>query len=121
MSSLYDKLWKLGEKTGCHQMKERSFFICGKQFPICARCFGAFIGYISGGIIYPFYKIQVITAVFFCTCLFIDWFVQKINILQSTNFRRLITGILCGFSLMQIYIKLILCLVNYTLTILGGG
>ena len=30
----------------CHQMPERSFFIDGRQLPVCARCTGL---YLSGG------------------------------------------------------------------------
>lgn len=29
---------------GCHCLPERSFFIKGKQFPICSRCTGILVG-----------------------------------------------------------------------------
>jgi uncharacterized membrane protein len=28
----------------CHQMPERSFFIDGRQLPVCARCTGLYLG-----------------------------------------------------------------------------
>lgn len=32
----------------CHQIPERSFFIAGRQLPLCARCTGTFLGAILG-------------------------------------------------------------------------
>jgi uncharacterized membrane protein len=32
----------------CHQISERSFFINGRQLPLCARCTGTFLGAILG-------------------------------------------------------------------------
>jgi uncharacterized membrane protein len=28
----------------CHQRPERSFFVSGSQLPVCARCFGLYVG-----------------------------------------------------------------------------
>lgn len=38
----------------------------------------------------------------FCGIMFMDWFVQYLNIRPSTNPRRLITGILGGFGLLRL-------------------
>lgn len=107
MNKWYAALFEIGRLSGCHQLPERSFFYKGKQFPVCARCTGAFIGYISGGVLYRFWDAPVLLCVLFCAIMFFDWFVQRINLLESTNFRRLITGILCGFGLMQIYARIL--------------
>jgi uncharacterized membrane protein len=32
----------------CHQIPERSFFIAGRQLPLCARCTGTFLGALLG-------------------------------------------------------------------------
>ena len=40
---IWIKLMNYGEKLGCHQMPERSFFINGYQCPVCARCSGAMV------------------------------------------------------------------------------
>lgn len=92
-------------------MPERSFFIADKQFPVCARCTGAFIGYCIGGITYFFFKLPIFLSLSFCAIMFIDWAVQEMEILKSNNLRRLLTGFLCGFALMQIYIDLIIFVV----------
>lgn len=45
---IYKKLMVIGRATGCHQLPERSFSFRGKQFPVCARCTGVFIGEVLG-------------------------------------------------------------------------
>jgi uncharacterized membrane protein len=112
MSLLYEVLWNLGNILGCHQMPERSFFISGKQFPVCARCTGAFIGYFIGGLTYAYFKIPIILAVSFCIILFIDWLIQRLKIRESTNFRRFVTGVFCGFSLVQLYYNFIVFVIS---------
>ena len=37
--------------------------------------------------------------------MFLDWFIQYKNIRKSTNLKRFITGILCGFRLIGLYGK----------------
>ncbi len=103
------RLMKLGARTGCHQMPERSFFVKGYQFPVCARCCGVFIGYLLAPIIYVkigFNKLRnyAITGLLI---MFMDWLLQAIHIKESTNVRRLFTGIAGGFGSMVVFIKLI--------------
>ena len=112
MNKFYSALFEIGTLSGCHQMPKRSFFYKGKQFPVCARCTGAVIGYFLGGITSIIMKIPLWLAITFCTIMFIDWYLQKISIVESTNIRRLITGIICGFGLMQIYIKTLFWIIN---------
>lgn len=99
---------KLGNLYGCHQLASRSFFIKGYQFPVCSRCTGVFIGYI---ISFLFYK-NLIPSVFFsfilCLIMFLDWYLQFLNLLQSTNFRRVITGVLGGWGVMNYIILTIM-------------
>src|SRR5882672_9653307 len=38
----------------CHQIGDRSFHIAGHPFAVCARCFGIYVGYLAGLIVYPF-------------------------------------------------------------------
>lgn len=106
MISWYDVLWELGKISGCHQMPERSFFIGKKQFPVCARCTGAFIGYLVGGFIYPVCQIPISVDLVFCLVMIFDWLIQRLKIRESTNLRRLFTGMLCAFGLIQIYLRL---------------
>lgn len=46
----------------CHQKPERSFFICGFQFFLCARCTGIYlllITFLCVNIVYPFKRLFV--------------------------------------------------------------
>lgn len=117
-SRLYSVLFEMGKLSGCHQRPDRSFFYKGRQFPVCARCTGAFIGYFFGGILAVIYIIPWWLALVFCAVMFFDWFVQRIKILESNNIRRLITGALCGFALMQMYLWAITLAVERLIAIL---
>lgn len=119
-----DRLWlclmKFGEKTGCHQRFDRSFFYQGKQFPVCARCTGVLIAYlvsILGYVIvackrhtfrYPSGpgKQSHVIALFASLTMLIDWTLQAIHVKESTNKRRVITGFLGGLGLMHFYITI---------------
>src|ERR1700674_542860 len=37
----------------CHQLPERSFFIEGHPFAVCARCTGIYAGFAFGSVLYP--------------------------------------------------------------------
>lgn len=104
---LWKKLMYIGEYTGCHQLPERSFYIQSYQFPVCARCTGVLFGYILSvpcffilGFIYQLTFIGILI-------MFLDWSIQYLKILQSTNFRRLLTGILGGYGIMSIQLFII--------------
>ncbi|WP_246240948.1 DUF2085 domain-containing protein [Anaerocolumna sedimenticola] len=104
---LWCKCMALGERTGCHQMPERSFFYKGYQMPICARCTGVLIGYllaVPGYIIFGFHSVF---SIFSCICMITDWVIQACKIKSSTNHRRLITGILGGYGIMTLQIGVI--------------
>lgn len=101
------KLMKMGAALQCHQMPERSFFWKGYQFPICARCLGMLIGYLLGVIIFIFYELPIIVVVLFCLTIFTDWFLQYLGVLESTNWRRLITGILGGIGVVIVSLSVI--------------
>ena len=109
-------LMRLGAMTGCHQLHERSFFLGGYQFPVCARCTGLFFGQIAG-IAMLFWLLQcsipllVLFAGISVALLGIDGFFQLKGIWVSTNFRRLATGLLCGFFITGIFIRIITILI----------
>jgi len=84
--------------VSCHRLPDRSFFIRNRQFHICARCTGLLVGLvlsisllllpIKNGIAYMF--------PFFLTILVMDGFTQRLNLRQSNNGLRLLTGITTG-------------------------
>jgi len=95
-----------GNHSGCHQMPERSFFYQGKQFPVCARCTGVFIGQVMAFVLL-FIKKDIKTPAIFTGLLAvmgIDWSLQEFKVKESTNRRRLITGICGGLGLFSFYI-----------------
>ena len=81
----------------CHQMPERSFFICGYQFPLCARCTGIAIGHITALFAAPFHTFKYSIALLLFP-LAIDGTVQYFTSYQSNNCKRVITGALYGFA-----------------------
>ncbi|MBQ8964984.1 DUF2085 domain-containing protein [Ruminococcus sp.] len=86
----------LGGRCGCHQRADRSFFIRGWQFPVCARCTGVLIGHIIAfppGLKFSF---SPWAAVCGCEVMLADWTLQRLGIKESTNSRRLVTGIIGG-------------------------
>jgi len=105
-------LMRLGAKTGCHQMHERSLFVRGYQFPLCARCTGLLIGIIAGmASLLLFVNCNIrsllLLAGLSIVLLGIDGFFQLKKVWVSTNFRRMITGILCGFFVTGFFIRII--------------
>lgn len=97
----------LGIAFMCHQRPDRSFFIKGKQFPLCARCTGILIGYFIGAIIacitgcsnYLWIPLLIIPMI-------IDGGIQFIFKIESNNLRRLITGILGGTGIIYLFINI---------------
>ncbi|MFT3984473.1 MAG: DUF2085 domain-containing protein [Lachnospiraceae bacterium] len=100
-------LWLLrtaGNYSGCHQLPERSFFYKGKQFPVCARCTGVSIGQLLSILVnMRFRRGSLLLSVLALSCMGADWLIQETGIKESTNRRRLITGMLGGFGLFNLY------------------
>ena len=96
---------KCGASCGCHQMPERSFFWRGYQLPVCARCLGVAIGYLIGGVLFIWFRLPVAVCLFLCWLMFFDWLIQRVDILESTNIRRLLSGIGCGIGYIQLIFK----------------
>jgi len=87
----------------CHRRPDRSFHCRGKQFPICARCTGILLGYFIGyGSAFFTGVISVYYALLLCVPLIIDGVIQFLTSYESTNLRRLFTGILTGAGIIYI-------------------
>ncbi len=107
------KFMNFGKKLGCHQLAERSFFYKKKyQFPVCARCTGVIIGQTIAIICLFIFKLEWWINLLFLLPMGIDWGLQFLKILKSTNIRRLITGLLGGFGLTYIYYYVIAAIVK---------
>lgn len=102
--AIWIKIMEFGYGLGCHQMPERSFFVKGYQFPICARCTGVFIGeLLSIVLIILGLRISVFFTFPLLALMGIDWLIQEKRIRESTNLRRLITGVCAGTGLTYLY------------------
>ncbi len=94
----------IGNHSGCHQMPARSFFYHGKQFPVCARCTGVGIGHIIAILSNIMgARVPAFISVLMLAIMGTDWAIQEAGMKESTNIRRLITGILGGFGLFNLY------------------
>ncbi len=93
----------------CHRNPKRSFFFRHKQFPICARCTGVLIGeFIAFALIFVgigrvFNLINFSIILLLMAVMFFDWFIQRIGLKESTNMRRLITGLFGGIGVIYTY------------------
>ncbi len=106
----------------CHRKPDRSFFINGHQFPVCARCTGFYISLICY-FIYAYYFFVdynsgvLIFAITLLIPAFIDGFTQLYMGRESNNKLRFCTGLLGGLGL-GILIK---ALKYFIYLNLGGG
>ena len=103
-TSFWIKAMNFGKRLGCHQIPERSFFVMGCQFPVCARCTGVFAGEVLF-ILLALFGISppLIPCLLLLIPMGIDWGIQRIGLVMSNNIRRFITGFLGGFGITKIY------------------
>jgi uncharacterized membrane protein len=87
----------------CHQIPERSFFIAGHPFAVCARCFGLYLGFTAATVLYPLVRSLRRTEAPARKWLFlaaaplaIDFTVGFLGIWENTHSSRFITGALLG-------------------------
>jgi len=86
-----------GIPMGCHRMPHRSLHFRGRQFPVCARCTGILLGYLT----YPAFVIGLWPATVLGGLLLnipalVDGSTQLRGFRESTNPLRLVTGLMSG-------------------------
>lgn len=96
----------------CHRIPERSFFIKGHQFPVCARCTGFYTGLLAYIIINSFNRHaydfnMLIVSMILMIPVATDGLTQYFGPRESTNSLRFITGFIGGISLI-IFLKIII-------------
>jgi len=92
----------------CHNIQERSFFLKGRQFHICARCTGILVGFFIFPILLPFNNsIMLWFVILSITSISIDGFTQLFQLRESNNTLRFITGVLFGIAFPNIFTLLI--------------
>lgn len=85
-SKFYYSCMSFGKFAGCHQRPDRSFFINGHQFPVCARCTGVLIGQYSALILYRMLSLPAVILVSFCAVMFLDWLLQYLDMIITNIF-----------------------------------
>ncbi len=90
-------------KTLCHQLPERSFFIAGHQFAVCARCTGLYSGFALVLVLYPLIRsldsvdVPPVRWLFLAAApLALDFSLTFFGIWENTHTSRLLTGMLLG-------------------------
>ena len=96
----------------CHRIPERSFFIKGHQFPVCARCTGFYTGLIVYLILHVFYSHPYDFKMLFVSMILmvpvaIDGVTQYFGPRESTNTLRFATGFIGGIGLIM-FLKIII-------------
>lgn len=102
----------------CHQRDDRSFFIKGNKLPLCSRCTGIVIGYLISIIFNLFVvNISLWISLVMVIPLVIDAGIQRQFYILSTNRRRLLTGLSCGFGLFGVNIYIVKLIVHIIINI----
>ena len=106
-----DLIWmnsmELGARFGCHQRADRSFTIGHYQFPVCARCTGILISTIFTYIFYFKRRVKIEKSIWMMIPLVVDGTLQYLEICESNNRRRLVTGLFWGFGSTCIRLNLV--------------
>lgn len=87
----------------CHRIPKRTFLFKGKMFPICARCTGIHIGYMT----FPLFMFNMVALNIWWSILliiptYVDALTQAFFNRESTNMMRLVTGLISGIGSMSI-------------------
>jgi len=104
----------------CHRIPKRCLVIRGWRMPICARCFGSYLGHLTGIIVFI---AGFRPAWWLCLALvipmWIDWSLQRFKGIMSNNCRRTITGLLGGFGISLVQLTVLVGIVK--LALIGRG
>ncbi len=103
----WKKMMEIGRKVfRCHQLPERSFFVKGYQFPLCARCTGILCGAVlSFPVSLLLWRENGILSAVLIGLMVADGTVQYCTKYRSTNPRRLLTGLGAGYGAVQLLIR----------------
>lgn len=102
LQSIYVWLVRKGKQAGCHQRPDRSFFYKGYQFPICARCTGVIVGHILAIPCCCLWGVNYKVSISLLVIMLLDWLLQYTGRCESTNVRRLLTGICGGYGVLTL-------------------
>jgi len=101
-----DNVW-LHKWWRCHRMSERSFFVSGRQYHICARCTGIFWGYLASPFIVPWRHFTLYFFPVAFTFMIIDGITQLCKWRMSNNTLRVVSGFCFGITFLPFTLYLI--------------
>jgi uncharacterized membrane protein len=87
--------------------------------PVCARCEGELIGILAALIAIWFFRPPYWVMAVIMLPMIADGLIQGLTKYESTNWRRLITGILFGFGITMI--ALMFCIFVFKMGVLVGA
>ena len=82
----------------CHRRADRSFFLRGRQFHVCARCTGLIVGTMLSGLLLPLHQVAFDLLVASAAVLVVDAGTQYIRLRESNNGLRFCTGLAVGLT-----------------------
>ncbi|MBN1756500.1 DUF2085 domain-containing protein [bacterium] len=91
-------------KPSCHQESVRSYFLFGKQLPVCARCTGIYLGMVLGGYFYALFRKKISRVLPFWVFLLmvlpmsIDGSGQALKLWNTGNLWRTVNGMICALG-----------------------
>ena len=87
----------------CHQVDDRSFHVAGHALAVCSRCFGIYVGYLAGLIVYPFARSLTQTdfpdrswLIIALAPVAVDFAGGFLGIFENTLASRALTGMIAG-------------------------
>src|ERR1700680_1464089 len=93
--------YRVGRLIGCHQRSDRSYFIRGRQLPLCARC----LGMVTGLAFAPMSNISITVAAILLLPMLLDGSTQLLGLRQSSNSLRLATGSAFGLGVGALFLR----------------
>jgi uncharacterized membrane protein len=91
----------------CHRLSERSFFIDGRQFHLCARCTGIVFGVLISPFAIPLKTFSLPVFLAFLCIVALDGFTQLFGWRESNNIMRCFTGLFLGLSALPAVVSLL--------------
>ena len=105
----------------CHRIPERCLVVAGRRMPVCARCFGSYLGHAAAVVLFLFgVRIHWALGLALVLPMGVDWGIQRWFGIMSTNARRLVTGLMAGFGLGMGYMWGISWVVNVMIVTIKG-
>lgn len=98
----------------CHRLPERTIYLKNKPLPLCARCTGVLIGVFTlplfhWGLIQP----NLTNILLLAVPATIDALTQFIELRESNNTLRLVTGFLLGMGIAGFIVFITRLLINF--------